>query len=50
MKDPKQKAEEYIDKLGVEGAKRQTLEEIGNSDSEKERNYYSEILTHLEQM
>jgi len=38
------KANYFINKLGIEGAKRQALEEIGNSDNPIDMEFYYEVL------
>lgn len=41
---PEEKAKYYIEQLGKEGAWRQAAEEWGNSDTDKEREFYSKVM------
>jgi len=43
------KAIYFISQLGIEGAKRQTLEEIGNSDTDTERDFYYNVLDKIKE-
>jgi len=43
------KAIYFISQLGIEGAKRQTLEEIGNSDTDTERDFYYNVLEKIKE-
>ena len=44
MKTPQEEAKYLIEKLGLEGAIRQTLEELGNADNHTQESHYRAVL------